>query len=68
MIEVGLNGLMELGLKPRVPVEVVPRMMMATLDGLAIHNMFDPAKPEEVGAMLQTIERITLALFELPGA
>ena len=67
VVETGLKGLMELGLKPRVPVEVIPRMMLATLDGLAIHNMFDPASSEEVAAMLQMIERIALALFDLPG-
>lgn len=68
VVEVGIKGLVELGLKPRVPVDVVPRMVLATLDGLAIHNLFDPASPEEVSAMLTTIERITLALFDFPAA
>lgn len=67
VIEVGINGLCEMGLKPRVPIELVPRLMLATLDGLAIHNLFDPASSEDVDAMLTAVERITLALFELPG-
>ena len=67
VIDVGLHGLVDLGLKPRVPIDVIPRMLMGALDGLAIHNLFDPATPEEVQAMLLAIERITLALFELPG-
>lgn len=68
VVDVGIKGLVELGLRPRVPLDVIPRMVMATLDGLALHNLFDPATPAEVDAMLKTIERITLALFEFPGA
>jgi AcrR family transcriptional regulator len=67
VIDVGLNGLCEMGLKPRVPVQLVPRLMLASLDGLAIHNLFDPASSEDVDEMLKAVERITLALFEFPG-
>ncbi len=67
VVEVGLNGLCDMGLKPRVPIHLVPRLMLASLDGLAIHNLFDPASSEDVEEMLKAVERITLALFELPG-
>jgi AcrR family transcriptional regulator len=67
VVDVGLNGLCEMGLKPRVPIHLVPRLMLASLDGLAIHNLFDPASSEDVEEMLKAVERITLALFELPG-
>lgn len=67
VVEVGLNGLCEMGLKPRVPIQLVPRLMLASLDGLALHNLFDPASSEDVEEMLKAVERITLALFEIPG-
>jgi AcrR family transcriptional regulator len=68
VVDVGLKHLLELGLQPRVPIALIPRLLLASLDGLAIHNLFDPAASEEVEDMLRAVERITLALFDMPGA
>lgn len=67
VIDIGLQNLLDLGLKPRVPIKLIPRLMLASLDGLALHNLFDPAASEDVEEMLRAVERITLALFEMPG-
>lgn len=66
VLDIGLRGLCDVGLKPRVPLELIPRMLLASLDGLAIYNLFDPASSEEVDEMLRAVERITLAFFEFP--
>src|ERR1041385_4830706 len=34
-------SLAELGLKPKVPVHIVPRLLIGALDGLAMHDYFD---------------------------
>ncbi len=65
MIEVGLGALMAMGLKPKVPVNVIPRMIMATLDGLALQHEVDPIAPEEEVEILKAIEATAIALFEL---
>lgn len=52
-----------LGLKPRVPVEVIPRLLLGTLDGLSLHDFFDPMASEEE-AVMDALERIALSLFE----
>ena len=67
VVDVGLKHLLELGLKPRISIELIPRLLLASLDGLAIHHLFDPVASEEVDEMLRAVERITLALFEIPG-
>jgi AcrR family transcriptional regulator len=65
MIDVGLGALMAMGLKPKVPVNVIPRMIMATLDGLALQHEVDPITKEEEGEILKAIEATAIALFEL---
>ncbi len=65
MIDVGLARLVEMGLRPKVSIEVVPRLILATLDGLAIHHSVDPLSPQEEIEVLRALEASALALFEL---
>jgi len=65
MVEVGLGALMSMGLRPKVPVNVIPRMIMATLDGLALQHEVDPISKEEEVEILKAIEATAIALFEL---
>jgi len=65
VIEVGLTQLLALGIKPKVPVEVIPRLLLATLDGLAMHQEVDPIPAGEEAAVLRALETIFVSLFEL---
>lgn len=62
MIDVGLARLVEMGLRPKVSIEVVPRLILATLDGLAIHHSVDPLSPQEEIEVLRALEASALAL------
>jgi AcrR family transcriptional regulator len=64
IIDTGLTELIAMGLKPKVPLEVIPRLLMATLDGLSLHHEVDPVSKEEEAAVLQAIEATSMALFE----
>jgi len=64
IIEIGLNHLLELGLRPRVPLVVVPRLILATLDGLSLQHSVEPIEPEEQAELLRALESTCLALFE----
>ena len=66
MVEVGLTELVALGLKPRVPVEVIPRLLMATLDGLALHQEIDPIPESSEAAVLEALEATAISFFEVP--
>lgn len=56
----------ELGLVPRVPLEVVPRLLLATIDGLALHDHFDPPSEATEDALQGALERIAVGLFDAP--
>jgi len=58
------RGFEELGLKPRVPIEVIPRLVLGMLDGLALHDFFDPISDED-DAVMAALESIALSLFEV---
>lgn len=64
IIDIGLTELLAMGLKPKVSVEVVPRLLLATLDGLALHHEFDPQTNEEEAEVLQALEVTAKGLFE----
>ncbi len=55
------------GLRPRIPLEVIPRLLLGALDGLALHDFFDPPGPEEDAALQQALELITFSLVEVSG-
>jgi AcrR family transcriptional regulator len=65
IIDTGLAQLLAMGLKPKVSIEIVPRLLIATLDGLALQNQIDPVSADAQGEMMQAIEAATMALFEL---
>lgn len=65
MIDVGLARLVEMGLRPKVSIEVIPRLILATLDGLATHHYVDPLTPQEELEILSALEASALALFAL---
>lgn len=65
IIDIGFSRLVEMGLRPRVPVDVAARLLMAMIDGLAVHHRIDPMSPQEEEELLRTIETTMLAVFEL---
>ena len=65
MIDVGLPHLVEMGLRPRISIEIIPRLVLAVLDGLATQQFVDPVTPAEELELLRAVETTFLALFEL---
>ncbi len=65
IIDVGLIELAAMGLRPRVPLEIIPRLLLATLDGLSLHHEVDPITEEDEVHVLKAIEMTAMALFEL---
>jgi hypothetical protein len=65
MIDVGLSKFVEMGLRPKVSIEIIPRLILATLDGLAVHHYVDPVTPAEELELLRALEATAMALFEL---
>ncbi|MBK7586005.1 MAG: TetR/AcrR family transcriptional regulator [Myxococcales bacterium] len=53
----------ELGITPRVPVHVMPRLVLGILDGLALHDFFDPMDEADHDVVLSAIETIALSLI-----
>lgn len=64
VIETGLGNLMAMGIKPKIDPELIPRLLIATLDGLAIHNEVDPISKEMETQLLKAIEMMAVSLFE----
>jgi TetR/AcrR family fatty acid metabolism transcriptional regulator len=54
-----------MGFKPRIPAHIVPRLLLATLDGLALHDFFDPPSAEDHEQIMRAIEVIAFSLFEI---
>jgi len=54
-----------LGLRPKLPAEVVARIVMAALDGLGLHQIFDPPNEQESGEIARALELFAFSLFEL---
>jgi AcrR family transcriptional regulator len=65
IIEVGLNRLIEMGLKARCGHSVAPRLILATLDGLSLQHEVDPIPPEEEIEILKALEITLIALFQI---
>jgi AcrR family transcriptional regulator len=59
------NSLNELGIKPRVPVHVIPRLLLGALDGLAMHDFFDPPQEGDDAAVADAIQKVAFSLFEI---
>ncbi len=56
--------LQSLGLKPKVDMAMVPRLLHAMLDGLLMQKIVDSAAIQEE-FVLQTLETLAFALFEI---
>ncbi len=65
IVEIGLNRILEMGLRPRVPLTVVPRLILATLDGLSLQHSVEAIEPQEQADLLHALESTCLALFEI---
>lgn len=65
IIDVGFSRLLEMGLRPKVSLDVAARLLLAMIDGVAVQYCIDPMVPEEEGELLRTIETTMLAMFEL---
>jgi AcrR family transcriptional regulator len=53
-----------IGLRPRIPMQLIPRLLLGALDGLAMHDFFDPPDAADAEALEDAIETIALSLFE----
>lgn len=54
----------DLGIAPRVPVHVMPRLVIGILDGLALHDFFDPMSGEDEEVVQAALEAIALSLIQ----
>ncbi len=57
--------ILPLGIKPRVPVEMIPRLLNGLLDGLVMQHFVDPGVMSEE-ALTTSLESFAVSLFELP--
>jgi AcrR family transcriptional regulator len=60
-----LDSLTAMGLKPKIPPHIIPRLLLATFDGLALHDFFDPPSELDHEQILRAIEVIAFSLFEI---
>ena len=65
MISSGIDHLLAAGAKLRVSVDVVPRLVLASLDGLMLQHEISPITPETEREILHALETVTLALVEI---
>jgi AcrR family transcriptional regulator len=59
------KSLEELKLKTKVPPHLIPRLLVGTLDGLAMHNFFDPPADGDNAEIERALEAMAFALFEI---
>lgn len=60
-----VSQLMAIGLKPRVPLEVLPRLIIAVLDGLAMQSVVDEAGALTRDDVMRTLESLALAMIDV---
>ncbi len=60
-----VGSLQELGMRPKVPGHIVPRLLLATLDGLVVHDFFDPVSEQDNEQIMRAIEMVAFSLFEM---
>lgn len=65
MIETGLGSMMALGIKPRIDQALIPRVIIATLDGLALQHEVDPIAAADEPQILKAVELMVMSLFEI---
>jgi hypothetical protein len=54
-----------MGVRPRVPVHIIPRLLIGALDGLAMHDYFDPPAAGDDEEVEKALESIASSLFEI---
>jgi AcrR family transcriptional regulator len=59
------KSLEELKLRTKVPPHLIPRLLIGALDGLAMHNFFDPPAEGDSEEIERAIETIAFSLFEI---
>jgi AcrR family transcriptional regulator len=64
IVEHLIVSLKQLGLEPKVPADAMARLLLGTLDGLALHALFDPSTDAESEETERVLEGIVLSLFE----
>ncbi|MFW6067440.1 MAG: TetR/AcrR family transcriptional regulator [Myxococcota bacterium] len=62
-----MQHLVAVGLRPKIPPEVMPRMLIGLLDGMVMQHFVEPGvlEPEDI---VQAIETLAVSLFETEGA
>ncbi|HVW29490.1 MAG TPA: TetR/AcrR family transcriptional regulator [Polyangiaceae bacterium] len=65
MVDYLTASITSMGIQSKVPVHIVPRLLMGTLDGLAMHDYFDPPEPGDDQQMEQVLEKIGFFMFEI---
>lgn len=65
MVDEFVKSFTAIGLKPKVPPHIIPKLMMATLDGVGLHHLFDPPSEEEDREILRALEVVAFSLFEM---
>jgi AcrR family transcriptional regulator len=65
MVQEFVKAFEAIGLRPKVPAHIVPKLMMATLDGLGIHQIFDPPTKGDEKEIFRALELVAFSLFEL---
>jgi len=58
------ESLSALGWRSKVPAQVVMRLLVGAVDGLAMHDYFDPLSADDDAALEQALQMIGLSLFE----
>jgi AcrR family transcriptional regulator len=61
-----MQQMVSVGLKPKIPAELVPRMLLGLLDGLVMQHFVEPdvLDPEDV---VRAVETLAGSLFEFEG-
>jgi TetR/AcrR family acrAB operon transcriptional repressor len=65
IVEIGFKRLLEMGVRPKVSTDVGARLLLATLDGLAMQHMVDPVETGDEAELLRALEATAIALFEV---
>lgn len=64
LLEDLLKTASELGLRARIAPAVIPRLLVAALDGLGFHQLFDPPSQDEQQELPRALELLAFSLFE----
>lgn len=62
--ETGFLPLLDLGIKPRVPIGAAVRLLVATLDGLALHHDVTALAPADEEKVLGVLRSMVVTIFD----